>query len=90
MGCAKFPLCNIDTMHENIACSKKKNVASPTAPRHSFLIIALLLLRLLRGRERAKPAYLRASCTWGGKSGSSLQVTNMRKIYNYSSMGSED
>lgn len=38
--------------HAHIACSK--NIASPTASRHSFLIIALLLLRLLRGSYEGK------------------------------------
>lgn len=38
--------------HADIACSK--NIASPTASCHSFLIIALLLLRLLRGSCEGK------------------------------------
>lgn len=75
--------------HAHIACSNK------ILPLPQLLVIhfwSLLFSSFVfcGGHVRANSAYLRVRCTWGGKPGSSLQVTNMKKIYNYSTVCGED
>lgn len=74
--------------HAHIACSKKILLLPQLLVIHFWSLLSSFVF--CGGHARATSAYPRVRCTWGGKPGSSLQVTNMRKIYNYSTVCRED